>query len=400
MKYKKTTSFLLAISFLVVFSGFLIAECIIATSVFHKNKICNSYVQLSLREPLNQTNRLFVILNKTTSFSEQDINGYVYEGRFSNTTKKDFYDWQIYIKLPENCTLESYWNAEVKLMGDFLIISSKKGNNSLLQSNGSISFGFIIKSNNAVDIKNLSFEGYLKEKLFYNPLFLTFFVLLILTVLIYGTALIVQQFMIVQIKLLKNQKERDDLLIEQTMKTFVQFIDAKDEYTRGHSGRVANISMAITRKLGYDEKFQKDIYYMGLMHDIGKLAVPDDILNKTTRLSSDEWEVIQLHTTNGARMLKDFSIMPELKDAVLYHHERYDGKGYVNQLKGEAIPLCARIICVADSYDAMNTNRCYRLKFSKERIIQEIERCSGKQFDPKIVPAMVELIRSGEIEKL
>ncbi len=212
--------------------------------------------------------------------------------------------------------------------------------------------------------------------------------------------LIVHSKMQNRIIMLKKQKENNDIFLDQVMKTFVNFIDSKDEYTKGHSNRVAIYSRALAKQIGLPPETQQDLYYMGLMHDIGKLTIPQDILNKTSHLSTEEWEVIKMHTQNGAKLLKDFTILPSLKDAVLYHHERYDGKGYVFQLKGEDIPLGARIVCVADSFDAMNSNRCYRLKYSKDRIIQELDRCSGKQFDPMIAKAMIELIKDGTIDAL
>ena len=185
-----------------------------------------------------------------------------------------------------------------------------------------------------------------------------------------------------------------------TMSTFSSFIDNKDPYTRGHSQRVANYTREMIKRMGYSPSDQQYAYYAGLMHDIGKITIKDEVLNKTTRLSTDEWEMIQKHTTNGAELLKNFTILPLINDAVLYHHERYDGNGYINRLKGENIPLIARVVCIADSYDAMATNRCYRLKFSEERIIKELERCAGKQFDPDIVPVMISIIADGTIYKL
>lgn len=212
--------------------------------------------------------------------------------------------------------------------------------------------------------------------------------------------LIVHSTMEYNISVLKKQKEDNDIFLDQVMKTFVNFIDSKDEYTKGHSNRVAIYSQALAKQLGLPPETQQNMYYIGLMHDIGKLTIPQDILNKTSHLSSDEWELIKMHTQNGAKLLKNFTILPSLKEAVLYHHERYDGLGYVYQLKGDDIPLSARIVCVADSFDAMNSYRCYRLKYSKDRIIQELDRCSGKQFDPLIAKAMIELIKNGTIDSL
>lgn len=400
-KSLRSKSFITTVLFIISFVFFSIATIILSIKINHDNKTVRTFNQFSIMPPVNQGDEIFVTLHKTTKFvSDEGAYKIIYEGKFVNNTKNDLEKWEILIQVPETVSMLNTWNCDSAQYGKYVLFTPKNDNTKIIHKNETLTLGFMINSLTDLEITELTFSGCLVQNIFTNPLFIVLLFLILLDIFVFTATKLVHRYMLQQIKLLRNQKERDDLLIEQTMKTFVQCIDAKDEYTRGHSARVANYSRAIAKQLGYDEKFQQDMYYMGLMHDIGKLAVPDNILNKTTRLSNEEWEIIQLHTTNGARMLKEFSIMPELKDAVLYHHERYDGKGYVNQLKGDAIPLCARIICVADSFDAMNTNRCYRLKFSKERIINEIERCSGKQFDPTIVPAMVELIKSGEIEKL
>jgi putative nucleotidyltransferase with HDIG domain len=215
---------------------------------------------------------------------------------------------------------------------------------------------------------------------------------------IYG--IVIQGIIKNQATLTKQRQEHDNQIIEQTMKTFSNFIDNKDTYTQGHSTRVAAYAREMAKRMGLDQQAQLTIYYAGLMHDIGKLTIADDVLNKTSRLSTEEWTLIQQHTTNGAMLLKNFTILPEINDAVLYHHERYDGTGYMNRMSGKNIPLVARMVGIADAYDAMNTNRCYRLKFSEERIISELERCRGKQFDPDLVPYLISMIKNGTVYRL
>lgn len=203
-----------------------------------------------------------------------------------------------------------------------------------------------------------------------------------------------------QLKEEKDKAFRDrDLIIRQTMKTFVSFIDNKDPYTQDHSVRVARITKEMAKRLGYDKEKCRVYYYAGLMHDIGKITIADEILNKRTSLSNDEWEIIHQHTTNGAKLLNKFTVFPEVGDAVLYHHERFDGTGYINRLKGKSIPEVARVVCIADSYDAMAKVRSYRLPYSEERIIGEFERCAGKQFDPDLVPYLISMIKDGTIYK-
>ena len=134
------------------------------------------------------------------------------------------------------------------------------------------------------------------------------------------------------------------------------------------------------------------------MHDCGKIGIPDAILNKPDKLTEEEYEIIKTHTIQGNRILKDFTSIEGIRDGALYHHERYDGKGYPQGLKGEEIPLIARIICVADSFDVMNSERCYQHKMTKEDILEQLEINKGAQFDPKIVDCFLAMIAAGTIE--
>ena len=145
-----------------------------------------------------------------------------------------------------------------------------------------------------------------------------------------------------------------------------------------------------------EEEAQK-VYYIGLMHDCGKIGIPDSILNKPGKLSDEEYEIIKTHTTEGGKILKDFTSIEHIKDGALYHHERFDGKGYPEGLEGEQIPLVARIICVADSFDAMNSDRCYRKRLTREEIEREITQNRGTQFDPEIADCLLQLLQDGEI---
>jgi HD-GYP domain-containing protein (c-di-GMP phosphodiesterase class II) len=141
----------------------------------------------------------------------------------------------------------------------------------------------------------------------------------------------------------------------------------------------------------------QNIYYAGLLHDAGKLSVPDAVLNKPGKLSDEERKLIQDHTVAGGKMLKQMSSLRGIRETALYHHERYDGTGYPEGLKGDTIPLYARIVGVADSYDAMSSNRVYRRHLNKDEIIEEIQLGSGTQFDPNIVPYMVDMINDGYV---
>ncbi len=172
-------------------------------------------------------------------------------------------------------------------------------------------------------------------------------------------------------------------------------IDAKDAYTSGHSLRVAKCSAAIARRLNWPEKDVQNLHYVALLHDIGKIGVPDAILNKPSKLSNEEFEIIKKHPVIGNDILKDIHVIKSVAEGALYHHERYDGRGYPFGLSGEDIPYCARIIGIADAYDAMTSNRIYRHKLTQERVIREFERGRGTQFDPQLTDLFLGMLREG-----
>ena len=149
--------------------------------------------------------------------------------------------------------------------------------------------------------------------------------------------------------------------------------------------------------MGYEGEELDRIYYIALLHDCGKIGVPDNILGKPGRLTDEEFEIIKSHTVRGGEILSNFKSLENAGEGALYHHERYDGRGYPKGLKGEEIPLIARMICVADSFDAMNSSRVYRKNLSKEYIINELKKNQGTQFDPEIAEIMLKLINEGKV---
>ena len=176
------------------------------------------------------------------------------------------------------------------------------------------------------------------------------------------------------------------------VQTLAEAIDAKDTYTNGHSSRVAQYSKEIAKRYGYDRKQQDEIYMMGLLHDVGKIGVPDAVINKPGRLTDEEFAMIKKHPEMGSRILASVQEMPELKIGARWHHERYDGTGYPDGLSGTDIPEEARIIAVADSYDAMTSRRSYRDVLSQSVVRSEIEKGKGTQFDPVFADIMLEMI--------
>lgn len=217
------------------------------------------------------------------------------------------------------------------------------------------------------------------------------------TIMIWLIALVIFAITSAQIRKYNERHERDNVIINESIETFTSFIDAKDPYTKGHSKRVALYTRLIALELGYEGEELDRIYYIALLHDCGKMAIPDSILGKPDKLTDEEYEIIKTHTIRGNEILSSFKSLKNAGEGALYHHERYDGKGYPEGRAGEDIPFIARIICVADSFDTMNSNRVYRKKLSRADILREIELNKGMQFDPRIADILLKLIEEGKI---
>lgn len=200
-------------------------------------------------------------------------------------------------------------------------------------------------------------------------------------------------------RLMKKEEENREF-VNQIIKAFAKCIDLKDKYTNGHSFRVARYAEMIAEKLGFDEQRITDIYNIGLLHDIGKIAVPDKILGKPEKLTEEEFEIISQHALNGYEILKEIVIRPELAVGAGFHHEHIDGTGYPFGKTGEEIPEIAQIIAVADTFDAMNSTRPYRQQMYAEVIIDEMLSISGKQLNTDIVSAFLEIVREGKLDSV
>ena len=192
----------------------------------------------------------------------------------------------------------------------------------------------------------------------------------------------------------KREREIQKHLFEETALALANAIDAKDAYTHGHSTRVAEYSRKIAELAGKSEQECEEIYYAGLLHDVGKIGVPEAIITKEGRLTDEEFEMIKKHPAFGADILKEISEYPYLSIGARHHHERYDGKGYPDKLVGTDIPDIARIIAVADSYDAMTSKRSYRKTIPQQKVREEFVSCAGTQFDPQYANIMLHLIDS------
>jgi energy-coupling factor transport system substrate-specific component len=179
----------------------------------------------------------------------------------------------------------------------------------------------------------------------------------------------------------------------ETVMAFSEALEARDQYTAGHSRRVMEYSKSIGQRMKLAEQNIEQLKKSALLHDIGKIGIPDIVLHKQTKLSDEEYDIIKSHSEIGATILKYIKSFKNLVPAVYHHHERFDGKGYPHGIKGEAIPLHARIIAIADSFDAMTSNRAYRNALSFKTALSELERGRGVQLDPDITDIFIEILK-------
>ena len=232
-----------------------------------------------------------------------------------------------------------------------------------------------------------------KEKAFYEQVW--FYViagLAALLVLAGGVRFYVRK----KTRTLEKKQQETMALVGGITEAFAKVIDMKDRYTNGHSSRVAKYTAMLARELGYDEETVEKYYRIALLHDIGKVGVPPEVLNKPGKLTDEEFEIIKSHTSKGYDALKEITIMPELAVGAQAHHERPDGRGYPNHLKGDEIPRVAQIIAVADCFDAMYSNRPYRNRMNFDKVVSIIKEVSGTQLTADVVDAFLRLVEKGE----
>ena len=321
--------------------------------------------------------------------------GAQYDNTIINNSDYSIVNWSVVMEVPErNITIDSSWSGTWEYDKQASRISFTPDEfTGTIEPGKDGTFGAVMISKELMDFTDVTIRGAR-----YKPVtrYVLFWVIMVFLVA-WATAVVAFVLYLIREENHRRSTERLNNVISQTMSTFANFIDTKDRYTKGHSARVSYYSQKIAEKLGMSEEEIRDIGYIGLMHDCGKLAIPGNILNKPGALSAEEFDIMRSHTTNGDKVLKDFTAIEGIRDGALYHHERYDGTGYMKGLKGEEIPLVARIICVADALDAMNSDRCYRGHLSREVILQELEKNMGTQFDPKIARLMINMIKSGEV---
>lgn len=187
---------------------------------------------------------------------------------------------------------------------------------------------------------------------------------------------------------------------EQNVRSLLNAIEARDTYTKVHTERVTTISMAMAVEMGLEQSMVENIYIGCHLHDIGKIGIPDAILRKPSILTSEEYEVMKSHVMVGMNIVKDIPELGAAMNSILYHHERFDGRGYPNMLNRYNIPIEGRVTAVADSFDAMTSDRPYRKAMMLDNAVNELRRCSGSQFDPEIVEVAVNLIKNGTLDDI
>lgn len=321
--------------------------------------------------------------------------GAQYDFLIENKNNMAFTDWRLDITLPQKAEIDSAWNGQfVQEENTISFVPGTDRDVHYVKEGAKESFGFILKSDEVLDINTFTITGHWDAKLTDYPLFYIW-----LLVLIAGNGAVLWEFSVdIKTRRLRELRKKDEKIILETMQTIANFVDAKDLYTKGHSLRVAEYSMKIAEKMNMSKEEIQRIGYIGLMHDCGKMGIPDDVLKKPGRLSDEEIKIIRMHTVYGGEILKSITAIEGLREGAYYHHERYDGNGYPEGLKGEEIPLCARIIGVADSFDAMNADRCYRRALPLEKIIEELKVNIGRQFDPVVAGHMIRMLENNELE--
>lgn len=231
-----------------------------------------------------------------------------------------------------------------------------------------------------------------KQRVVYEMLW---FYLLLFVLVVCSTAIVVMLYVNKKTNALIKKQEENKAFIKEIVEAFAKTIDMKDQYTRGHSIRVAKYTAMLTEEMGFDQETIEKYYNIALLHDIGKIGVRGEVLNKNGRLEDSEFAEIKSHTSKGYNVLKDISIMPELSIGAELHHERPDGKGYPEGLKGNDIPTVARIIAVADTFDAMYSDRPYRKRMNFDKVVSIITEVAGTQLDEEVVKAFLRIVERG-----
>lgn len=395
---KNIAVYILIFAFVVLFFGYV---SFFAVATINNKKMREYKGVLSNGDP-----KFSLELEISQTWVNGENESYGQELLFSvkNDYDYDLSSWEADIKFNmedyELVEIQKGWNTDYTFKDNTLHVSPQEGLDLVeISPKEANTFGFIFVSKIEIttsDFDNISYSILGQVHKSYTT-YKSLWALIILTI-IYAALLFTYVVVRFRERQFEKFKKQSYSIISQSMNTFGSLIDTKDPYTKDHSARVSYYSVKIARKLGLSDDEVRNIAYIALMHDCGKLVISDDILTKPEELTEGEYSVMKEHTTYGGKALENFTSIKGIKDGAMYHHERYDGTGYPSGLKGEEIPLCARIICVADALDAMSSDRCYRPKLKLGEIINELKENAGTQFDPKIANLVIEMINSKEID--
>ncbi len=375
---------------------------LLLAALYLKNKVesdsMNPFI-LQLTENSNDSQDVQVSVTVDKSWInneglETETIGAQYNGEITNGYANNLENWQLILPMSEKGTLDSSWNGTYSLEESRMVLIPDD-NTKVILPGESKTFGFIMISDELLDFNEFELIGYRQTTYVQYPLFWILIALAAIWAIAFFTYISTAISTAIRMRHFVQRRENDDKIISQTMRTFADLIDAKDPYTKGHSLRVSVYASEIGRRMGLSDDDIRILGYIALMHDCGKIGVPDNILTKPAKLDTNERQILEEHTTRGGMILKNFTAIDGIRDGALYHHERFDGSGYPKGLKGSEIPLCARIICVADAYDAMSSDRCYRKHLSVDKIIQELNTGSGAQFDPEPVKHILDMMADG-----
>ncbi len=303
---------------------------LILASVYLKNKVesdSKNPFTLEFNGGRDDSQYLSVELTSAKSWinneGTKDENiGAQYDGVITNGYASDIENWELVIIMPNEGVLDSSWNGEYTIDGNRITLKPDE-NTMLIPAGESKPFGFIMISEELMNFSKFVFTGYRQTTYTQYALFWVLLVAAGLWAVGFLTYLIVS----IRIRAYERRCENDAKIITQTMKTFAGMIDAKDPYTKGHSARVSLYAQEIGRRIGMNKEEIRNLGYIGLMHDCGKIGVPDNVLTKPSKLSPDERKVIEEHTTRGGYVLENFTAIEGIRDGALYHHERYHGQG-------------------------------------------------------------------------
>ena len=317
-----------------------------------------------------------------------DSSGAQYDGTIVNKSNYTLRDWRIVLRMPGKSHIDSSWNGTYTYEGnDIVYIPDDSIGMNVLPAHESNTFGMVMYSHGLMNIYRFQVIGYLDKQLTDYPLF---YVMLCMTA-VFLAMIIGNMVVVLRMRKLEQRRIMDEKIIIDTLQMLAKLIDAKDSYTNGHSDRVAEYAVLLAKEMHMKPDDIRFMRYMGLMHDCGKMGIPDSVLNKPDKLTPEEMDIIRSHTVLGGKIVENFTAMPGVQECALYHHERYDGKGYPKGLKGEEIPIAAQVVSLADVYDALTAKRVYKAAYSSDEALKMILNGECGKFNPLLLECLLDI---------